>query len=49
MQHDELAYLLDIAKSIQDALGYIEGMNLSSFMNDDKTQSAVIYKITIIG
>lgn len=43
------SYLLDLNKFGRDILVFVEGMDESSFATDLKTQSAVLYHITIMG
>jgi len=43
------ASLLDITKSARLALEFIEGMSQQAFEADQKTQSAVLYQIAILG
>lgn len=44
-----LSYLLDINQFSQDLLQFVENMDEATFLNDKKTQNAVLYNITIIG
>ena len=43
------ASLLDIAKAAQSTLAFVDGLTLDNFATDLKTQSAVLYPITILG
>jgi len=43
------AALLDIAQAAQSALAFVDGFTLDDFAADAKTQSAVLYQITIVG
>jgi uncharacterized protein with HEPN domain len=43
------ASLLDIAKASQSALAFVDGLTLDDFATDVKTQSAVLYQITVVG
>ena len=42
-------YLKDIFEAIDAAQGFVEGMNFDAFVTDDKTASAVVRKLEIIG
>jgi len=46
---DYTIYLKDILAAIQSIEEFIAGMDLDSFQGDDKTTSAVIRKLEIIG
>lgn len=46
---DYLTYLDDILNSILSVKNFIEGMTFEDFINDEKTQFAVIRAIEIIG
>jgi len=48
MRHYNL-YLQDILAAIDSIERFIAGMNLDSFQSDDKTISAVVRKLEIIG
>jgi uncharacterized protein with HEPN domain len=45
----DLASLVDIVKAAQKVLQYKAGMDKSTFLEDDKTQSAVVFQLLIIG
>jgi uncharacterized protein with HEPN domain len=49
MNSRDQASLLDILQCSQKALAYVDGMTLNEFTSDDKTQSAVLYQIAILG
>lgn len=49
MQHDELAYVVDILNSADHVGEFISGFSKRDFLGDLKTRSAVIYQIMIIG
>jgi len=49
MSKDHFRYLKDIKKAILSIESFVEGMNFEEFNNDDKTTSAVIRKLEIIG
>jgi uncharacterized protein with HEPN domain len=49
MNKDQFRYLKDIKKAILSIESFVEGMNFEEFNNDDKTTSAVIRKLEIIG
>ncbi len=42
-------YLKDIYEAMSAVQGFVKGMDFSAFIVDDKTTSAVIYKLEIIG
>ena len=46
---DYTLYLKDILAAIESIEGFVEGMNLEAFQADDKTTSAVMRKLEIIG
>lgn len=46
---DYRLYLKDILAAIESIEGFVEGMNLETFQVDDKTTSAVMRKLEIIG
>lgn len=48
MQRDE-ATLLDIAKAARLVMTFTQGMAKEDFLNDLKTQSAVLYQLLVIG
>jgi uncharacterized protein with HEPN domain len=48
MQRDE-ATLLDIARSARLVLAFIRGLTKAAFLDDLKTQSAVLHQLMIIG
>jgi uncharacterized protein with HEPN domain len=45
----DLASLLDILYAARKVLNYKAGMDKAAFFKDDKTQSAVIFQLLIIG
>lgn len=45
----DLAALLDIYQAAQKVLRYKEGIEKAEFLNDDKTQSAIVFQLLIIG
>jgi uncharacterized protein with HEPN domain len=45
----DLASIVDIVKAAQKVLQYKAGMDKSTFLEDDKTQSAVVFQLLIIG
>lgn len=49
MRSRDSASLLDMAKAARLALEFVQGMDQVSFEADRKTQSAVLYQITILG
>ena len=49
MKRDYLLYVEDILDSINKIEIFVEGMNFQQFVQDDKTTSAVIRKLEIIG
>jgi len=42
-------YLTDIVEAMNSAMKFVENMNYSDFLQDDKTTSAVIQKLGVIG
>ena len=46
---DYLVYLKDILAAIKSIDGFVAGMDFAAFQEDDKTVSAVIRKLEIIG
>lgn len=46
---DYTLYLKDILAAIDSIEGFVEGMDLETFQVDDKTASAVIRKLEVIG
>lgn len=46
---DSTLYLKDILAAIESIEGFIAGMDLETFQADDKTTSAVMRKLEIIG
>ena len=46
---DYTLYLKDILAAIDSIEGFVAGMDLETFQTDDKTTSAVIRKLEIIG
>jgi len=45
----DAATLLDIAKAARRVLEFKQGMNKSAFLEDAKTQSAIVYQLLIAG
>lgn len=45
----DTASLLDIATAAQKVLAFKQGFNKAAFLEDDKTQSAIVYQLLIIG
>ncbi|MGV0028349.1 HepT-like ribonuclease domain-containing protein [Phormidesmis priestleyi] len=43
------AFLLDIARAAQKVLQYKAGMDKATFFSDDKTQSAIVFQLLIMG
>lgn len=46
---DYTLYLKDILAAIDSIEGFVAGMDLEAFQTDDKTSSAVVRKLEIIG
>lgn len=46
---DYRLYLKDILEAMDSIEAFVAGMNLKSFQGDDKTVSAVLRKLEIIG
>lgn len=49
MFEKDIIYLKDIKNAIKSIENFVKGMNYNQFQDDDKTASAVIRKIEIIG
>ena len=49
MKRDYILFLEDISKRIEKISSYIEGMSFEEFKQDDKTVSASIREIEVIG
>ncbi len=49
MKKDNSIYLKLIVDSIEKIYSYVKGMHLDDFLNDSKTQSAVIMQLQVIG
>ena len=49
MKNDFLDYVEDIIESIDSTMKFTEDMEYDEFMRDDKTTSAVIRKLEVIG
>ncbi|MEN9222662.1 MAG: DUF86 domain-containing protein [Thermostichus sp. BF3_bins_97] len=47
--HQEESYLLDIAKLCQAILRLTANMTEAEFLDDERTQLAILYEITIFG
>ncbi|MEO1295775.1 MAG: DUF86 domain-containing protein [Cyanobacteria bacterium J06636_16] len=45
----DAAALLDIALAAGKATNYIQGCDFAQFLTDDKTQSAVVFQLLILG
>ncbi len=45
----DAATLLDIAKAAQKVLEFKQDINKAAFLEDTKTQSAIVYQLLIIG
>ena len=45
----DAATLLDIERAAQKVLHYKHGFEKAAFMEDDKTQSAIVFQLLIIG
>ncbi|MFZ4666072.1 MAG: DUF86 domain-containing protein [Prochlorotrichaceae cyanobacterium] len=48
-KNKDVASLLDISKAAYKILEYKQGLSKSDFMDDDKTQSSILYQLLIIG
>lgn len=46
---DYTLYMKDISAAIESIESFIEGMDINEFMTDDKTSSAVLRKLEVIG
>ena len=49
MPHAQFPMPLDIATAAQKVLAFKQGFNKTAFLGDDKTQSAIVYQLLIIG
>jgi len=49
MRRDYKLFVKDIISAMEAIEGFVKGMNIDEFMQDDKTSSAVIRKFEIIG
>ena len=49
MSRRDSDYLLDILEAMSRISSYSEGMTKDSFMNDTKTQDAIVRNIEVIG
>ncbi len=49
MKRDYVLYVKDIVEAIESIEQFVGEMKFDDFVNDDKTKSAVIWKIGIIG
>jgi uncharacterized protein with HEPN domain len=47
--HKDTATLFDIQRTSQKVLQFQQGMSRTDFMTDDKTQSAIVFQLLIIG
>lgn len=45
----DAAHVLDILLAARKALSFVRGMGLDVFQQDARTQSAVLYQLTILG
>jgi uncharacterized protein with HEPN domain len=45
----DAATLLDIERAAQKVLRYKQGLDKAAFMADDKTQSAIVFQLLVIG
>ena len=48
MSRDD-AHLLDVLEAARRGLVFVEGMSEAAFLNDIKTQSAVLHQLTVLG
>jgi uncharacterized protein with HEPN domain len=49
LNNRDRAALLDIVRAAQKVLQYKTGMDKVAFFNDDKTQSAIVFQLLVIG
>lgn len=49
MEKDNNVYLKNILDKAEEAIEYCKNLTAESFLNDEKTQSAVILKLIVIG
>ncbi|MBO1351251.1 MAG: DUF86 domain-containing protein [Hormoscilla sp. GUM202] len=45
----DTASLLDIATAARKVLAFKQGFNKAAFLEDEKTQSAIVYQLLIVG
>ncbi|MBC6422314.1 MAG: DUF86 domain-containing protein [Hormoscilla sp. SP5CHS1] len=45
----DTASLLDIAKAARKVLAFKQGFKKAAFLEDEKTQSAIVYQLLIVG
>jgi len=45
----DLTYLLDITRAVRLAISFVKGYDRATFYDDDKTQSAVLHQLLLIG
>lgn len=48
-KRDYRLYVSDILKAITSIESFTEGMNFEDFLRDERTKSAVVWKISVIG
>jgi len=48
MQRDETT-LLHIAEAARSVVGFVQGLSKTAFLDDFKTQSAVLYQLIVMG
>ncbi len=48
MRRDEAA-LLDIVGAVRLVIGFVQGLEKHAFLDDSKTQSAVLYQLMVMG
>ena len=49
MKRDYGLYVKDILEAIESIESFVGDMDFNEFLNDDKTKSAIVWKIGIIG
>jgi len=49
MKRSYILFLKDIKEAVLSIFNFVEGMSFEEFCSDDKTQSAVIRKIEVMG
>lgn len=48
-KRDDSITVLDVIRAGETAVSFVAGMDLARFVSDEKTQSAVIYQLMVMG